>query len=193
VIVLLELKEDWSLLRPGLRPFDKAALDRLDAELKSSFAPEQLLTPDEVRGDAATLEQAIRSRGWPLLRAVRGRFLFVLHENEVHRKLFLSGNPLLAGRAMFTCAPPGSPDAGVALRNDPLADRSEIAKLVRMGYLVRTRADADLVADPQQRAAALSSGAQIISTDFPPSGPRRSSGYVCSFPDNRTVQVRATP
>jgi len=54
--------------------------------------------------------------------------------------------------------------------NDPLADPTLIPTLVAEGYIVRTRADAGLGAgrtgDTTMREAALSSGAQYVSTDF---------------------------
>lgn len=47
-----------------------------------------------------------------------------------------------------------------------------IGKLVREGYIVRTRADSGLRQgaenDTARRDAALASGAHIVSTDFPP-------------------------
>lgn len=190
IIVLLELKDDWTFLDPRLRPFDRAALDRLDALFREVFPPEGLLTPDDVRAGAPSLEAAILERGWPLLREARGKVMFVLHENEDYRRLFVEGNPTLAGRTMFTCAPPGSPDAGVLILNDPLADGGRIRDLVRRGYLVRTRADADLAIDPARFRAALDSGAQIVSTDFPPTEPDPASGYACAFPNGATVRVR---
>ena len=190
IIVLLELKDDWTSLDPRLKPFDRAALDRLDALIREVVTPAVLLTPDDVRAGAESLEAAILARGWPSLRETRGRVMFVLHENEEYRRLFIEGNPTLAGRAMFTCAPPGSPDAGVLILNDPVADGAKIRDLVRRGYLVRTRADADLAIDPVQFRAALDSGAQIVSSDYPPTEPDPATGYRCEFPGGATVRVR---
>ncbi|MCX7030114.1 MAG: Ca2+-dependent phosphoinositide-specific phospholipase C [Spirochaetes bacterium] len=190
IIVLLELKEDWTFLDPRLKPFDRPALDRLDGLIRDVFPPGGLLTPDDVRAGAESLESAILAHGWPLLREARGRVMFILHENDEYRRLFIAGNPTLSGRAMFTCAPPGSPDAGVLILNDPLADGGRIRDLVRRGYLVRTRADADLVIDPAQYRAALDSGAQVVSTDYPPSEPDPVTGYRCAFPGDTTARVR---
>jgi hypothetical protein len=47
--------------------------------------------------------------------------------------------------------------------------------------MARTRADADAIADPLKAAAAVASGAQIVSTDYPPGGPAHSSGYAFSL------------
>jgi hypothetical protein len=190
IIVLLELKDDWTFLDPRLKPFDRAALDRLDELIKSAFPADRLITPDDVRRGMPTLEAAVLEHGWPLLRDARGRVLFVLHENEELRRLFIEGNATLSGRAMFTCAPPGSPDAAVAILNDPVTEGRRIKDLVSRGYLVRTRADSDLAVDRARLQAALDSGAQVVSTDYPPSEPDAATGYTCSFPGGATARVR---
>ena len=52
-------------LTPVVEEIDAAVLDTLDAEIRSVFDPDDLLEPDEVRGDAASLVEAIESDGWP--------------------------------------------------------------------------------------------------------------------------------
>jgi hypothetical protein len=89
---------------------------------------------------------------------------------------------------MFTCAPPDAPDAGVAVADDPVADGTRIKDLLAKGFLVRTRADADGSHDPAGLAAALASGAQVVSTDFPPSYPAP-DGYRASFSGGRMLEV----
>ena len=55
--------------------------------------------------------------------------------------LYLQGHPNLRGRVLFTNAAPGKPDAAFTEEND--GTEQEIAALVRQGYLVRTRTDAE--------------------------------------------------
>ena len=59
------------------------------------------------------------------------------------------------------------------------------------GVIVRTRADAELATDPAEREAALASGAQIVSTDYPPSEPQQGTAYLVEFPDG--ALARAVP
>jgi hypothetical protein len=174
LVVLVEVKDDPIIdpLNLGFvvpLPFDGAALDALDAEIRSVFPPRKLITPDDVRGTHATLEEAVLSDGWPTLREARGKVMFLL-DNEGKQGLYTAGHPNLEGRVLFTNADPGDPDAAFVKRNDPIAD-ADIPSLVQAGYLVRTRADADTVQsrdnDPTQRDAALASGAQYVSTDYP--------------------------
>jgi hypothetical protein len=101
--------------------------------------------------------------------------------------LYLAGHPALRGRVLFTNSTPGQPDAAFVERNDGPAQ--EISRLVRAGYLVRTRADAGTTEaranDARRRDAMLASGAQIVSTDYPPAEPARWPGhYVVRLPGN---------
>jgi len=58
---------------------------------------------------------------------------------------------------------------------------------VKQGYLVRTRSDENTdqarTNDTTRRDLALSSGAQMISTDYPASEPSQWTKYVVEFPD----------
>ena len=179
VILLFEVKDDYMFLEPGLRKMGGAELDKLDSALKDTLGA-RLFTPDDARGGASTLPEALRLRGWPTVGSLRGRVMAILHEDETYRFPYVAGHPALQGRAMFTCAPPGSPYAGGAVADDPVAGAARIGELVAQHYMVRTRADADGVHGPAGLAAALASGAQIVSTDFPPSYPA-ADGYQASF------------
>ncbi len=151
------------------------------------FSPEQLLVPDDVRGDFATLEAAILTEGWPRLREARGRIMFALDNGGDLRDNYIVGHTSLAGRVLFTDSPVGTPEAAFMKRNDPLGNPGEIESLVEQGYMVRTRADADTVqarsGDTTQRDAALASGAHFISTDYPVPDPRFSD-YQVRLPGN---------
>jgi hypothetical protein len=151
-------------------PFGSKELDVLDSEIRSVFSPHQLITPDSVRGKAETLEEAILGEGWPTLSSSRSRLLFVLG-NRSKRDIYIEGHHSLKGRVMFTNSVPGEPDAAFVKLDDPSVDSDRIIELVSKGYIVRTRADAETVEaranDTLRRDAALASGAQYVSTDFP--------------------------
>src|SRR3990170_7879085 len=73
VMVLVEAHDAVVPLPPGLPPltvpatFGAAALDEIDASIRTVFADDELITPDDIRGDRATLEQAVLKDGWPTL------------------------------------------------------------------------------------------------------------------------------
>lgn len=151
-------------------PFDGAALDQIDEEIRSVFAEAQLITPDLVRAERASLEAVVLAGEWPLLDEVRGRIMFALDNGGATRDRYIADHPSLAGRAMFADAEPGTPEAAFLKLNDP-SDIIAIQERVSQGYMVRTRADADTVqartGDTTRRDAAFESGAHFISTDYP--------------------------
>ena len=192
LMVLVEANDDPLVLPPGVLPpgvpppavpvlFGARELDGIDAEIRSVFSDDQLITPDDVRGGRATLEQAVLKDGWPTLNESRGRLLFALDNTDAKRDLYIAGHPSLEGRVMFTSSPPGSPESAFVKVNEPLGNEAFIRELVGAGYIVRTRADADTFEArfglTARRDAALASGAQFVSTDYPEPDPDFGTGY----------------
>jgi len=199
VAILVELKDDPIPDPLGVGfvppvPIGPAELDALDAEIRSVFPPDRVISPDDVRGSHATLEAAVLADGWPRLGAARGQVVFLMDNGGRYRSDYLAGRPNLEGRVLFTNASPGDADAAFVKRNDPLTDGEEIRSLVRAGYVVRTRADADTeqarTGDTTQRDAALASGAQWVSTDYPVPGRAAPLGsdYVAQLPEGAVAR-----
>jgi hypothetical protein len=192
ILVQLELKESGYDGPAGYRidpppPFDAKALDALDALIRDRIGSDRLITPDLVRGDASTLNEAIGTVGWPELNQVAGRVMFILECGARARAAYLDGRPSGQGRACFVNAPEGTPGSAYLVVNDPIGQRDRIKELMRRGYMVRTRADADLrevrANDPTRRDAALASGANVVSTDAPVPCSDLGSAYVCGLPE----------
>ena len=164
-------------LTPVVEVIDAAVLDTLDAEIRSVFDPDDLIEPDEVRGDAASLVEAIESGGWPTVEESLGQVYFVMDNGGDIDVAYRDGTPQLEGRVLFTSAGADRSDGAVVKLNEP-EDGAAICAAVAEGRIVRTRADAGLVIDEERRDLALATGAQIVSTDFPPGEPDATSGYV---------------
>lgn len=151
-------------------PFNAEALRSIDTEIREVMEEEHLLTPDLVRGKFETLEQAVLAQGWPLLKEVQNRFLFVLDEKEEKFNEYLSLFPKLQGAVLFVNQEEGNPNAAFRIINDPIENFEQIQQLVAKGYLVRTRADANTLEarenDYSRFEKAKASGAQIITTDY---------------------------
>jgi hypothetical protein len=194
VFILVEtVRSELYLPFPTIRneAFDGPALDALDAEIRSVFTRDEYISPDDVRGRFATLNLAVRQQGWPTLESARGKVIFLLDQRWVGAA-YLQGHPSLQGRVLFTNAEPGTDDAAFTELND--GDAASITHLVKQGYLVRTRTDADLkeaaANDTHRRNAMFASGAQLLSTDYP-YGEAAASGYVVNFPDH--LPARCNP
>lgn len=109
LMVLVEAKDEPLVIPPGVLPpglpppavpvpFGAAELDEIDATIRSVFPDDQLITPDDVRGGRATLEQAVLKDGWPTLNESRGRLLFAFDNTDakggsVHRWASIAGGP----------------------------------------------------------------------------------------------------
>jgi hypothetical protein len=197
IMVLVEAKDDPAPIPPGVLPpglpapvtpvpFGADELDRIDAEIRAVFSEDQLITPDDVRADRTTLEAAVLMDGWPTLNESRGKFLFALDNEDATRDTYIAGHPSLAGRVLFTSSAPGTPEAAFVKINDPITNGAEITSLVAAGYIVRTRADADTIEAryglTSRRDAALGSGAQFVSTDYPEPNPDFGTGYFVDLP-----------
>lgn len=173
-------------------PFDKAAFDGWDAEILNGLGRERLITPDDVRGDYRTLEEAVLSQAWPPLSKVRGKFFFVLDEEGKKLDTYVEGHPSLRGRVMFVNQKEGHEEAAFRIVNEPQTDWAYIQYLVRSGYYVRTRADAGTAearkGDYSRWHRALISGAQVISTDYYVSNPKFKTGYVVKLPGGQPAR-----
>lgn len=146
-------------------------IEMLEAEILSVFPKPSIVTPDEVKGGAATLREAVKTRGWPTLGRTRGRFVFYLDDASDVRGAYTRDLQNLDGRLAFVNSSPEHDFAAIAVINDPLEDAGRIREALDAGLIVRTRADGDTdearLEDTDKQRGALASGAQIISTDFP--------------------------
>ncbi len=149
-------------------PFSEYVLDSLDKEIVSVFDESDLITPTLVKGDAATMKDAIANTGWPLVEKVRGKVMFVLDASERVTQDYL--NSYRNGKPMFVNVPKDDPWAGFFIMNDPIRQEAKIKELVSQGFMVRTRSDANTTEartnDKSRSLAAFRSGAQLISTDY---------------------------
>ncbi len=141
----------------------------LEAEILSVWPRDRIVAPDDVKGAHSTLREAVTTTGWPTLGATRGKVLFFVNESGPWREAYTRGQTNLDGRLLFAEADADDPYAAVLILNDPQGDAQAIRDAVAAGFVVRTRADGvPLSADPMPKAqAALASGAQVISTDWP--------------------------
>jgi hypothetical protein len=196
-VLCLRLVRTWSDAHPGHVPMDvhiemkddkatEPMFVALEHEILSVFNRSQIITPDDVRGNFATLGEAVRTRGWPTLGSVRGKVYFTLDNEGAFRAAYLVGHPSLRGRLIFTPSSPGQDDAAFAKLNDPVGDAAKIKAALAAHMIVRTRADADTVEaranNHHDEEVALAGGAQLVSTDYEQPDPKLGNGYVTKIP-----------
>lgn len=180
--------KDATIPLPGFtfpEKFKPGVFNELDKVIRENLGADKLITPDDVRGDYSTLENAVLAGHWPTMADARGKFIFILDETGKKRANYMLGHPSLRGRVLFVDSDPGMPEAAFLIANDPIRDSNRIRDLVHLGYIVRTRADANTEEarrnDPRRFAAACASGAQIITTDYYRKSTHFRSDYVVCF------------
>jgi hypothetical protein len=204
IVVLIELKSlsvpeaaaeegvELDIDLPWAVPVETTAevLGALDAEVRSVFSPDRLLEPDDVRGDAATLAEAVEGVGWPELATTRGQVVVVLNDAGTQRDLYVADTPALEGRPMFTSSTPGAPDAAFIRFDDPSDPGLNAA--ASAGYLIRTRTDSPTVDAREnnitKRDIALASGAHFLSTDYYEPSTHFESPYIVALPDGAVAR-----
>ncbi len=188
ILLMFNVKADPSPVPGGVAalPFDAAAFDALDREIRAVFPPAALITPDDVQRGYPTLREAVLHGAWPTLGEARGKVLFALDEDAPVVARYRGARRSLEGRVFFVNTDETSPAAAYLTINDPVADGARIRKAVAAGFIVRTRADSGTVEaranDPQRRDAALASGAQFVSTDYFWPEPRLHNAYHVRLP-----------
>lgn len=185
--------KDEEIKAPGFKipeHFTAEVFDRLDKEILDNLGRKYLIMPDDVRGSYPTVEAAVLSGHWPMMKEARGKFVFILDEGGEHRTSYIQGHPSLKGRVLFTDSPAGTPEAAFMIMNNPKDPR--IPEMVRKGYMVRTRADSDTREarrnDKSSFLAACGSGAQIITTDYYYKSTFFASDYSVVFEDGKYMR-----
>ncbi len=158
-------------------PFTPESWERLHAEIFAVLPIGRVVTPRDVQGSYASVNEAVRQRGWPALSELRGKILFLLLDEDAKQRDYTEfatspGHEMV----LFPSLGRNDPHTGWLRRDNPKA--SDIGRRVREGFLVYTRADKHTDAardeDFAQRDRALLSGAQLVATDFPVPDPRYS-------------------
>ncbi|MDQ0065224.1 Ca2+-dependent phosphoinositide-specific phospholipase C [Chryseobacterium lathyri] len=199
VFIQIEAKDSGIPIFPNaseVLKFDEKAFDDLDKEVLSVLGRKKIITPDDVKGKYKTLNEAVLHNNWPTVNNSKGKFVFVLLPSSAgisnNESPYLAGHPSLKGRMMFIESAPGKDYSAFVLYDNAIVRQNEIQKLVKEGYLVRTRSDIETyeakVNDRTREKAAFSSGAQIVSTDFFKKGNTYGTDYYVTLPGGETAR-----
>ncbi len=146
--------------------WDSERIHSVENEILSVFSRKDILTPDDVRGDYSTLNEAILKKGWPTIGEARGKVMFMFDQTSVN-KIYLEGSPSLEHKLIFTPSEPGQPDGAFIKRNN--ANAGDIEELVQKGYLLRSMVGGIYEAksgDYSKLNISLENGVHFLSTDY---------------------------
>jgi hypothetical protein len=170
LVIWLELKDDVDAGDPDLEPII-GRYDELEAEILSVWPGNRILKPDDVRGDHASLPEAIAADGWPTLGELRQKAIFVMLETETHRLRYTEDALDLAGKLMFVDSDdPVDTFAAMFKINNAQVDFDRVQSLVSAGFVVTTNIDGvdySSAENQARRDASLESGAHFLATDLP--------------------------
>lgn len=142
-------------------------LHHIEVRIDLEMGRERVFAPADLRGDHATLSDALAADGWPTLAELRGRFIFVLTVRGQTRTLYREGGGTLTPdteRLMFTLGDSLEDDEGIFFEYAEITDEDvdEVRELVAARRVVRTFVD-----DPANFARAMEVGAHFLSTRRP--------------------------
>ena len=196
ILIALHANDIKTPMPGATRPlaFDADAFAALDSEIRAMFQPDELITPDDIKGSHASLREAIKAGGWPALGAARGKVIFLLDDSAPKTDIYAGATQSLENRPMFIATDETSPLASFICIEDPLKDQARITTDVAAGFIVKTRADADTReardGKTARRDAAFASGAQIVATDFL-TADKKIGPYQVNLADGRKAQCDA--
>lgn len=162
--------------------FDEKGMQEITHDINFIFKDDMqhILTPDDVRKNHASLNEAIQQEGWPRLKDARGKIIFVINGGTHITEQLIKTHPSFQGLPYFSFAELDRPESAFVKCDNPNTDFEKMKQSVAKGYIVRTRGDADTREarnnDYGSFNKAKSAGAQIISTDF--YQPFKGTGYV---------------
>jgi hypothetical protein len=193
ITILLQFDQGNGPAFPGhetqpLLPWTHEQFVAAEQEALSVFPRNRIITPDDLRHRGMTLKDSVLEYGWPTLKESRGKIIFGM--DNLRPEYLTGSDPSLAGRLFFTNAQDNADkaDAAFMIRDEAPQLHDTIQGLVKQGFLIRSRADSPNVeaksGDTTRREAALTSGAQVVSTDYPGPGmaARFGTGYYAALP-----------
>ena len=177
IIVLVEPKTS------GIGKF--AAMDeeafKYAFSLMENTLGDKLYTPADAIGDYSTFAEMRAANDYPVVRDLTGKFVFLLHESK-KKDSFTSLDETLLSQKMFYTAYASSLSKGksgvyadnvlFALANEP-SDSELLEYAVDNNYIVRTRIDLHHIVSEERLTQGIESGANIMSSDYPPTASNR--------------------
>ena len=179
-------------LKSGMDDNAYESLLLIEEEIRSVLPAEQLLTPELVRGDYATVKEALLTEGWPTLGQVRGRVMFILLSGGSHVEPYTHGYTSLQDRLIF-------PRAGGSEFSAPWAAvtklgpvSGEIVPAIEAGMLVAANICAADESDEHcqsELGLGIENGIHMLKDDFP--YPVESRDYWLELPDGPVASCHA--
>jgi hypothetical protein len=178
----------WIEIKDGTGGPKFADFNRVDEEIREVLG-DRLITPDDLQRGRETLQTAIQMDGWPTVEESRGKFIFMLDEDDRTQSVYLKNNGL-DGRVMLPRANESSLNSpwAVVAKTDPGSFHTAALKKNFM-LSVNLCSPESNATDCQNRLKnSLEAGTQILMDDFEGDSPKQSlGGYFLQLKDQLTA------
>lgn len=169
VNIIIELKDDPLFLNPSNKKIDAEILEQLDRTINYTLGSNKLITPDTLKNGYDDLQSMVSNNAWLPAHRTKGKFMFLLHYHNEYTDKYIALDSSLSTQTMVPLIESQyiddyKPYSAILLHNTPEVE--VIQQLVTNNYMVRTRMDINSIYNEQRKKDALSSGAQIITTDL---------------------------
>ncbi len=190
ITVIIEPKE-FFLLENGMRFINLRYTNEIDRLLLEVFG-DKLITPAEMMGDYASLKEMREADNWLSLEECAGKVVALLHDTDGVTKKYIRQDESIKTQAMFPMLRYKDRDKSYAsflIVNKPKDIAKNAQELIfEKNLVVRTRVDSYGSHNEEDRQLTLGSGAQILSTDYPPRADMNGVDYWVDFA-NGTAKV----
>lgn len=185
ISVILEIKDDYNFLDPFIRSIGTKQLQILQGRI-NQIIDDKLITPKDFLKGEETLKASLDKNGWPLVNDLKGKAMFILHAGaHADRQNKVTD---VESVTFFTSTYEDSlhDNSPFVIHND--LDVGSIKELVDDNKMVRTRIGSTLNYTDEEVEKAISSGAQILTTDF--SVARSDLNSYLYFDEKYTIMIK---
>jgi hypothetical protein len=195
LVFVIEVKQVFELDNPDnvQGVLDSGFFGDLEGLLLEVFGRDRILEPDDVRGDHATLREALATDGWPRLGDVRGKSMFVLNTTSERIGImdaYVQAHPGMRGAVLFAKKGEDADWGAILELNNVVRDQDALAAGLAAHYLVRTASDSidwDDAKIAELSAVTPASGAHWVNTDFLTTQPNHGT-YAFPWPSPHPVR-----
>lgn len=164
--------------------------NELGEQAKAIFG-DTLITPADMIGKHSSFKEMREADDWMTLSETRGHVMILLHDTTVTDK-YIEQDTSIKTQAMFPMLRYDSRDkdyASFLLINKAKDIQVQAAEVLGKKLVIRTRSDNFGSYKESDSQIALNSGAQIVSTDYPPKADMSKAQRVVTFNGGYTVSI----
>lgn len=188
ITVIIEPKQIFLPLE-DMEFFNMDYVKEFECMLRKTLG-DKLFTPSDMLRDYSSFGEMRAADDWCEVKNMLGKVLILLHDTGVTED-YIDLDPSIRSQAMFPMLRPADIDRDCAsfliINNPEKIDDCKVDVLNTANFIVRTRPDEFNKISEERLKTAIYSGAQIISTDYPPRDDLMQDSYSVTFENGKTV------